>query len=339
MERSSRREATGRLCYTGRMGRDDYHSAGELDAALDAAVRGASGRARSWIVGESVRRLPIRAISITSDGGGAPTARPQAMVVANIHGNEVISSELALAVVEDLCRDQPASHVARLLAGCDVTVVPVANPDAREVSMASLSGSGLVNWAPRRNARGVDLNRNWPFPRGVVDNWLPLSGTSSRRLPWCRGPAPFSEPETAALAGLARELRPAVLLNLHSTGQILTYPWSSRAAPSPDVQGFVSMAAAFRAHQTRWSYRAKQSHSWYPIIGSSNDWFHESFGTMAMTVEIAPNGAAAAQDARLLRWPFWAANPLDPAAHIENDRAACIAALSEGLAWKQANGH
>jgi predicted deacylase len=311
-----------------------YHSPARLEAAVAASAARARDRAQLTVFGRSVEGRELVAVTVAAPGRRPEPSRPHAVVLANIHGNEVVSSELALALLGALCDDDLGDGPAAALDVADVTVVPALNVDGRGRSFASLERRGLFHNAPRRNARGVDLNRNWPWPRGARDHWLPLAGVRTRLLPWCRGPYPLSEPETKALAAFVAARPPFVLLNLHSTGQILTYPWSCRAAPPADRDGFLAMTAAFRAAQTRWRYRYKQSRAWYPIVGSSNDYFYERHGTLAMTVEIAREGAAARDDWRRARWVFWFANPADPAPHIDNDLPACLAAIAAAARYK-----
>lgn len=125
-------------------------------------------------VGRSALGRAIEGVRVGPDG---PL---DLFVFGAIHGDEPGSAEL--------CR--------RLIAGLDgtraVLVVPVANPD------------GLAR-GTKDNARGVDLNRNFP-----ARSWR-------REHPpgYDPGPHPLSEPETQALARIVDEERPRVIVSVH----------------------------------------------------------------------------------------------------------------------------
>jgi len=110
---------------------------------------------------------------------GDPAASRQVLVVGCLHGNECAG----IAVVNRLRRLGP-------LEGVDLWLVPDANPDGHRART-------------RGNAHGVDLNRNFPH------RWKRLRGL------FYSGPRPASEPETRALMGLIRQLRPAVTIWFH----------------------------------------------------------------------------------------------------------------------------
>ena len=74
--------------------------------------------------------------------------------------------------------------------GVDLWLVPIYNPDG----FAAHS---------RRNAHGVDLNRNYPY------HWADLDGNYES------GPRPGSEPETRAMMRFLRDVRPDYVLSFH----------------------------------------------------------------------------------------------------------------------------
>lgn len=132
-----------------------------------------------------------------------PGRTPTAILVAATHGEEPETLYLATRLVERV----------RGADAC-VAIVPCLNPD------------GILR-ARRQNAAGVDLNRNFParswrpdpsftFPPGCTDRRRP--NRTNRSSP---GTEPASEPETRALLALLDELRPRLVVDLHSPLELL----------------------------------------------------------------------------------------------------------------------
>jgi predicted deacylase len=127
----------------------------------------------SQVIGHSVNGRPIVAWHL------GETRKPKVVLIAGMHGNEPAPT----AILRTL-RDGKSVH------GIDLWVVPTYNPD------------GLAR-GTRRNAHGVDLNRNYPY------NWAPLTGS------YYSGPRPASEPETRAMMRFLRKVRPDWVLSFH----------------------------------------------------------------------------------------------------------------------------
>ncbi|HVG24933.1 MAG TPA: murein tripeptide amidase MpaA [Thermoanaerobaculia bacterium] len=136
--------------------------------------------------GSSVDGIPLTVYLPTS--GDA-----EVLVLAAIHGDE---SETTVAVSEALrCLPQGELQAAVILCG---------NPD------------GMLR-GTRGNARGVDLNRNFP-----TSNWAPelvfykSRANDARDIALAPGPQPSSEPETRALIDLIERVQPRAVVSLHS---------------------------------------------------------------------------------------------------------------------------
>ncbi len=125
------------------------------------------------VIGQSVHGRDIVAWHLGEPG------TPTYVLISTMHGNEPHTRQILQAL-----RDGPAFD------GINVWVVPTYNPD------------GLVA-GTRKNAHGVDLNRNFPY------RWADLDGGYES------GPRPGSEPETRAMMDFLREVRPLRVLSFH----------------------------------------------------------------------------------------------------------------------------
>lgn len=116
------------------------------------------------------------------------------LLIAGLHGEEPDTT----VILSRACRSLPPSDIAP-----DVGIILSANPD------------GLAA-GTRGNARGVDLNRNFP-----ASNWSADESTArwhvedSDGLPIGTGASPSSEPEVAALIKLIEAHAPQRILSLH----------------------------------------------------------------------------------------------------------------------------
>ncbi|MGZ3452068.1 MAG: M14 family metallopeptidase [Polyangiales bacterium] len=224
-------------------------------------------QAHTEVAGVSVEGRPILRHDFGSEG-------PVVLLTALLHGIEVVGSHALLGALERL--------LARGLPKVRLVVLPVCNPDAYVFNMARVS-RGEIAWR-RGNARGVDLNRNFP-QIGSGRSWHPFSGSTRSWSPHYVGPAPLSEPESRTIVEVARAVKPRLALGFHSFGQLMLYPWAHTRAPHPQRATYVAHAHAF-TDVMRTPYRVGQATSLYPTIGDLDDYLDAELGTLAFTVEV-----------------------------------------------------
>jgi hypothetical protein len=180
---------------------------------------------RREVIGRSVRGRPITAFQL-----GTPRLARRVLVIGCIHGNEPEGLDVTRRLIS-----RSRAH------GASLWVVPNLNPDGR--------ASGT-----RHNARGVDLNRNFP------SEWEPL-GVS--------GPHALSEPETRAAVRLIRRLRPAVTIWFHQPQRLVRAWGRSRAVARRYAQLAGARFAAIR---------------WPP--GSGPNWQNQRLRARSFVVEL-----------------------------------------------------
>jgi murein peptide amidase A len=140
-----------------------------------------------------------------------PDAKVRVLVVGGIHGDELSSTSVALHWLQ-LAREIPADAHWRF--------IPLLNPD------------GLLSSPARRtNARGVDLNRNFPTPnweREAKIYWEQKVKKDPRRWP---GPKPLSEPESRYLHEEMERFKPHLIVSIHAPYGVLDFDGPT-AAPT-----------------------------------------------------------------------------------------------------------
>jgi protein MpaA len=176
------------------------------------------------------------------------------LVLGGFHGNEQASVHVSEQFIQ-LLRSDPS-----LSSGGRVVVVPNVNPDGYERGT-------------RKNARGVDLNRN--FPTG---NWK----RSEPAHPSHGGPEPLSEPEARLVLNLVQELNPSVIVSIHSI---------TRNRHCNNYDGPAQAIAARMAAEN--GYPATASIG-YPTPGSFGTWAGREQGIPTITLEL-PRPAPADQ--------------------------------------------
>jgi hypothetical protein len=187
-----------------------------LAAILVALITSAAARAE--VFGHSVdgRALTVQRI-------GPQDAPVNVLVSGSIHGNETAGNR----IIRRLARMQPPP-------GVRLWLVRTVNPDG-------------VAAGTRQNARGVDLNRNFPYRwrRGgrAFDTYYP-------------GPESASEPETRAMRDLVERVRPQLSIHYHQHMDLISLPRTADDTAAREYARLVGMRGkilpAYRGTLTSW---------------------------------------------------------------------------------------
>jgi len=214
-----------------------------LGAGLALAAERAAGPVAKF--GESVNGKALRAVRL-----GDPDARRTALVVGSIHGDERAGHDVVAAL----------RRRAGRIGDVDLWVVRTVNPDGGRAGR-------------RGNARGVDLNRNFPY------RWRPSSPSS----PEYSGPRPLSEPESRAVARLAKRLEPDVSIWYHQPWGEVLLPCKGKA----EIERRYARIARFPTNRCRGQ----------KLPGTVASWQDHELGGEAFVVEL-PGGGVSSTAAR-----------------------------------------
>ena len=213
----------------------------------------------SQIIGASREGRPLRATIFPGSG-------PRLLIFGGIHGDEPASVDAVDELGERLAA---AGGPGR--SGATVWLVPAANPDGLAIG--------------RKNASSdVDLNRNFParnFTRLHAPGYDP-------------GPAPLSEPETAALARLIADASIEAVVAVHAPFACVNF------------DGPAGSWAEAVANASGWPVRPSIG---YPTPGSFGSWLGVDRGLPILTLELPPGSLAsfrsqamAALDSAVAHW-------------------------------------
>jgi murein peptide amidase A len=181
------------------------------------------------VIGKSVRGRKIRAYHLGERG------QQKVVLISTMHGDEAATQQILHSL-----RNGPP------IRGLNLWVVPVYNPD------------GLSRHT-RKNAHGVDLNRNYPY------RWADLDGSYES------GPKPASEPETRAMMRFLRDVRPSRILSFHQ--------------PLYGVDTDTKLPRFARRTARKLNLPAKVFDCGNVCHGTMTQWYNHRFRGAALTVE------------------------------------------------------
>lgn len=194
-------------------------------------------------IGRSVEGRPIYK---TSFGSGDDVT----LFFSCFHGNERSTPRFAFEFADMLHRDP--SLVGE---GKRVVIVPILNPD------------GFVA-GTRNNARGVDLNRNYP-----TRNW---GQQPEGRRPVRFGETPASEPETRLVMKLMADVQPTKILSVHQ-------PLHCNNPDGPAGMGLANLMAQYNGYPV-------EPYIGFPTPGSYGTWAGQQLEIPMVTLELPRGG-------------------------------------------------
>jgi len=144
--------------------------------------------ARSMADTPSFRSVEGRPIEVYTFGDGERTI----LLMAGVHGDEQTGVRIVGSILDRL-RTADLSALNE-----QIVVMPLCNPDGYEANT-------------RRNARGIDINRNFPTKD---------FGSGEEKPGWTE---PASEPETRAILEVVERFKPYLIITLHEALSCVNY--------------------------------------------------------------------------------------------------------------------
>uniref|UniRef100_A0A8C2Z2K4 Carboxypeptidase D n=1 Tax=Cyclopterus lumpus TaxID=8103 RepID=A0A8C2Z2K4_CYCLU len=188
---------------------DKYYNYVDLTGRLQALAHKYPHIANLSSIGLSVEGRQLWVMRITKDPNGDTPGKPKFKYVGNMHGDETVSRQVLVYVVEYLLTKYgEESRITELVDTTDIYIMPSMNPDGFERSVEGDCGG---QYGGRNNAHNKDLNRSFP------DQY---AGTSAN---------PETIPEVMAVIRWIQEKKFVLSGNLHGGTVVSSYPFDDSA--------------------------------------------------------------------------------------------------------------
>jgi hypothetical protein len=224
--------------------------------------------------------------------------KPKIFITSAIHAREYTPAELMTRFAEYLVNNYGADADATwLLDYHEIHLMLQTNPDGRKWAEAGYYWRKNTNQnycSPTGIYRGADLNRNFEFQWGCCGGSSGFECNSTYR-----GPFAASEPEVQAVqnylfdqfddqrgSGLndpAPLDATGVYLDIHSSGNLILWPWGFTSNPAPNGDELQTMGRKLAYFN---GYYPEQAIGLYPTDGTTDDFAYGEMGLAAYTYEL-----------------------------------------------------
>lgn len=146
---------------------DKYYPYGELTERLRSLAQSHPHIANLSSIGQSVDGRELWVMRITPDPDRDSPGRPKFKYVGNMHGDETVSRQVLVYLVEYLLTQYGVEpRITELVNSTDIYIMPSMNPDGFERSKEG-DCDAEVNKG-RQNSKLKDLNRSFPDQFGGI---------------------------------------------------------------------------------------------------------------------------------------------------------------------------
>ncbi len=274
-----------------------YRTIVDLYADLQTQAQAYPGLTYLRSIGKSYEGRDIWSMRVTNESH-VVADKPRLFLMANIHGREMITPEMAMVFMDHLLENYGVDpDVTWILDWHEIYIVVSANPDGHvrnETTLAYWRKNAHPYGSCSPDSIGVDLNRNHSFKwgLGVGSSGDPCDETY-------RGPSNASEIETQLIQNYVRSLFPdqrgpgdtdaapedatGVLISLHSYSNLILWPWGWTNATAPNSAGLAALGQKMATYNY---YDPQQSNALYLTDGSTDDWSYGELGIASYTFEM-----------------------------------------------------
>lgn len=273
-----------------------YSGAGGLRESITAAANAKPNIAKVVSIGRTHRGQDIIAVKVTKNARTVKDGSRKAILyIAAQHAREWITPEMVRRLLGHYLDGYAANpEIRKIVDTTELWFVPVSNPDGYDhtftddrlwrKNLRDNNGDGRIT-----SGDGVDPNRNFAYKWGYDEE----GSSSNPASETYRGPSPQSEPETKAMDGLVKKIKPVYMINYHSAAELLLYGvgWQ-QATPTPDDLIFEALLGD-DANPAVPGYDPDIGAELYTTNGETDGHVMTRYGTLAITPEMSTCESAA----------------------------------------------
>lgn len=240
----------------------DYPHFPEVKAKLEALAAKYPKLMKLTSIGQSIKGRDLLVMKI-SDNVEVDEVEPEFKYISSMHGDEITGRELTIRLIEEIGEKYGKDReLTDLVNNTELFIMPSMNPDGSELHQ-------------RGNARGVDLNRNFPDMRETQNS-------SKGR-----------EVETQLVMAYQATRKFSLSANFHGGTIVANYPWDSiyDLHPLNDLvielsQGYADLNPEMKASR-EFDGGITNGAQWYIVRGGMQDWSYIWFNDLQITVELS----------------------------------------------------
>lgn len=239
-------------------------------------------------IGQSEQNRPIYAMKI-SDNALLNEDEPVVLFNAQHHAREVMTTEIALDIIEYLCTHYGSDPiVTQWVNDYEIWVVPQVNVDGANYVFTSYDMWRKDRHSPPSGSScyGIDPNRDYPA------FWAACGGSSGDPCDETyRGAVPQESYCVTHMINFASQIKPIFDISYHTYSELIIYPYgcSGDYTPEHEVVSAVGNAMASIIERDAGGFGYDAGTSWetlYDTDGGDIDWYYAVLGTFAYVIEV-----------------------------------------------------
>lgn len=238
------------------------------------------------VIGKSVLGRDIHSMRLGS-------GNEKVLFAAAFHGSERITALIMLKFINEVCecikyeKSLKGFSVKEIFKNTSLVLVPMVNPDGCEIARNGCSTAGDKAQFIRKisqnntlkynaNARGVDINHNFPAGWKELHRLEQKNGIFGPSVTRFGGERAASEPETVALINLCEEINFKHILAFHSQGEVIYHRYKKYLSKAEKQANILASSSGY----------ALEEPEGLAVGGGFKDYFIEKFSRPAFTVEV-----------------------------------------------------